>query len=143
MKTTARRSFTIPSFTALVILAAMLAGGFFAVAGNSQASEADTHSPHEFIALMRDYLSVGERWVAMVSENESRAYLAIEGIIEIYEGRGAKADAIGHLRRLLDDRSTSPTVRTLLRFKLRDLYNETGQGDKALAELDRVLAEAS
>lgn len=147
MKSTARNPFKLNSLTALLILAAILVGGLFAAAGNGQAGgqqgSFDPNSPQNFIALMRDYLSVGERWVAMVSENESAAYLAIEGIIEIYERRGAKGEAIGHLRRLLDDRSTSPTVRTLLRFKLRDLYNETGQSDKALAELDRVLTDAS
>ena len=38
-------------------------------------------------------------------------------------------------------RSDRPTVRTITRFKLRDLYKETGQPDLALEELDTIIDE--
>jgi len=124
------------------VLAVACLGAMLAAPGNTQQGAFDPNAPDQFIALMKEYLSMGERWVQMAGKSDSAAYLAIEGIAEIYEQRGAKAQAIPHLRRLLDAEATTATVRTLLRFKLRDLYNETGQSEKALAELDHILAQA-
>ena len=68
-------------------------------------------------------------------------FFAIEGIVEIYEQQGRRRDAIPHLRDVLERHSGNPTVRTITRFKLRDLYKETGQPDLALEELDTIIDE--
>ena len=61
--------------------------------------------------------------------------------MELYEQRGQKAQAIPHLERLLEQSSGNPVVENIVRFKLRDLYRDTGQGDRALAELDRIFRD--
>ena len=64
-----------------------------------------------------------------------------EGIVEIHEERGEKAKAIPILKTILDKYPDDQAVRNIIRFKLRDLYRETGQADLALAELDVLIEE--
>lgn len=136
-----RTSFPRRPFAVLALaIGAVVLGGMFVATGSSHAAgEGAPTDPQGFINLMHDYLDLGQQWVSMAETPSASAYLAIEGIVEIYEQRGAKPQAIGHLNRLLTGGRTTPVVETLIRFKLRDLYNETRQGDKALAELDRIL----
>lgn len=102
---------------------------------------ADMETTQQFLAMMEHYLDLSDKWVEMLSSEERAIFLAIEGITEIYEERGEKAAAIGHLRQLLERHKGNQTVRNAVHFKLRDIYRETGQSDKALAELDRIVAE--
>lgn len=97
--------------------------------------------PRAFIALMDGYLDVAARWVDLAAEADSAGYLAIEGIVEIYESRGARDKAIAHLQRLRDGSGDNQALRNLIGFKIRDLLNETGRSDAALAELDRIVEE--
>lgn len=94
----------------------------------------------QFLNMMDQYLGLSRQWVDMASDDASAVYLALEGIIEIYEGRGEKAKAIPHLERLLDG-VDDPAKRNLIRFKIRDLYNETGRNEQALGVLDAIVAE--
>ncbi|RMH22307.1 MAG: hypothetical protein D6696_03725 [Acidobacteria bacterium] len=124
------------------VIALVICLGLLAVAGTSRGQhgmpgEAEMH----FIKLMDQYLNLSDRFVALAGEPVSAAYLAIEGIVEIYENRGEKARAIPHLQRILERQGDDRAIRTLIRFKLRDLYNETGHSDKALEELDRIIEE--
>ncbi len=106
-------------------------------------AEGDVAQMDQFLALMQNYLGVSEHWVEMASRESTAIYLAIEGIVEIYEQRGDKAKAIPHLKRVLEKNDDNQTVRNAIRFKLRDLYKETGQMTEALEELDRVIDENS
>ncbi|MEM7352531.1 MAG: hypothetical protein AAF657_17155, partial [Acidobacteriota bacterium] len=74
---------------------------------------------------------------------ETAIFLAIEGIIEVYEERREKAKAIPHLERIVEQNGDNQTVRNIVRFKLRDLYRETGRSDKAIEQLELVIAENS
>ena len=95
----------------------------------------------EFMELMSGYLDVSERFLKLASQNEAAVFFAVEGIIEIYEERGEMRAAIPHLQRILEQNGDNLTVRTLTRFKLRDLYNETGQHELALKELETIIVE--
>lgn len=119
----------------LMILAAL------AFAGLGTAQEED--DPAEYIGVMGEYLKLADHLVDMADRKETSIYFAIEGIIEIYEARGETARAIEHLHRILDRHGDSQTVRNLVRFKLRDLYNQTGQPDQAIEQLEKVIAENS
>ena len=68
-------------------------------------------------------------------------YFAIEGIVEIYEERDEMKGAIPHLEAILDEYPDNLTVRTITRFKLRDIYNEAGERDRALEQLEAIIAE--
>lgn len=68
-------------------------------------------------------------------------FLAVEDITEIYNNRGEAAKGIEHLTRIMEQLPDDRTLRTIVRFKLRDLYQETGMTDKALAELDQIITE--
>ena len=94
----------------------------------------------KFLDTMVKYLEITDRYVALASEPAAAVFFAMEGIVELYEQRGETAQAIPHLERLLEQNSGNPVVENIVRFKLRDLYRDTGQGNKALAQLDRVFA---
>lgn len=121
---------------------ALILGFCFAPAAPATANE-DVEQMDQFLALMQNYLGVSDQWVEMASKRDTAIYLAIEGIVEIYEQRGEKAKAIPHLQKILEKNDDNQTVRNAVRFKLRDLYKETGRTAEALAELDRVIDENS
>ena len=77
----------------------------------------------------------------MASEPDTAVYLAIEGITEVYENRGEKAKAIPHLLAIVEQSANNRALRNVARFKLRDLYNETGRSDKALEQLELIIQE--
>lgn len=116
-------------------LAAMLIGGSLASAPVYGKDEID------YIAMMQSYLSLVNDAVDTVGRPEAAAMLGIEGIFEIYEQRRDAPGAVAHYERLLEAHGENRTVRTLLRLKLRDIYKETGQSDKALQQLDLIIAE--
>ena len=112
-----------------------------AVAGVLMFNPVQAQERQEFLDTMVKYLEITDRYVALASEPAAASFFAIEGIVELYEQRGQKAQAIPHLERLLEQSSGNPVVENIVRFKLRDLYRDTGQGDRALAELDRIFRD--
>ncbi|MEM8934680.1 MAG: tetratricopeptide repeat protein [Acidobacteriota bacterium] len=102
---------------------------------------ADETEQTEFIGVMHGYLQVAEQYTALTTRSDSAVYFAIEGIVEVYERRGELDKAVQHLEKILDAHGENQAIRNLVRFKLRDLYNETGRSQRALEELDRIIAE--
>ena len=96
----------------------------------------------QFMSLMETYLQVSQQWVKMAETREAAVYFAIEGIIEIYEARGELRDAGPHLEQILQKYGENRTLRAMIRFKLRDIYNETDQYEKALQQLEEIIAES-
>lgn len=101
----------------------------------------DQDDPAAFVELMSGYLGLSERVVAMASSPEASVYLAIEGIVEIYEQRRDGPGAVAHLKRILDQHGSNQAVRNIVHLKLRDVYKETGDAKAALAQLDQIIAE--
>lgn len=137
-----------PAFTrrrrraaALAVAAAALVALVAAGPTSGQPGPDEAPQMARFIGLMDSYLALSDRWVGMLEQPDRAVFLAIEGITEIYEKSGRKAEAIPHLEAILERHPDDQAVRNAVRFKLRDLYKETGQADKALAELDRIVAE--
>ena len=95
-----------------------------------------------FMDLMDSYLQVAQRWVQMAETREAAVFFAIEGITEIYEARGELRNAGPHLEQILEKYGQNRTLRAMIRFKLRDIYNETEQHDKALQQLEAIIAES-
>ena len=108
----------------------------------SSALLAQANEQAQSINLMNQYLSLSEQVVDIASRPESTIFMAVEGIFEVYEQRKDAPGAIEHLERILAD-SNNQTVRNIVRLKLRDIYKETGQIDKALDQLDLVIKENS
>ena len=94
-----------------------------------------------YIELMDSYLEVSERFVNLAASPDASVYFAIEGMVEIYEERGEGRAAIPHLQQILEQYGDSRTIRTLIRFKLRDLYRDTQQSELALKELEAIISE--
>ncbi len=111
----------------------------FAPVHNAQAQEAE----YEMIGLFQSYLDLAEQFVDFTTEQEATVFLAIEGVAEIYEERGELAAAIPVLQEALAQYPDDLAVRNIIRFKLRDLYRDTGQADLALAELQAIIEENS
>ncbi|MEM1430263.1 MAG: hypothetical protein AAGG09_12475 [Pseudomonadota bacterium] len=95
---------------------------------------------YAFIDEFLGYLEISEQFLALASRTEAAVFFAMEGIVEIHEARGEQAQAIPELQSILEMYPENQAVRNLVRFKLRDLYRETGQTDAALNEL-RVLID--
>lgn len=100
---------------------------------------ADDHD--DFIEELQGYLALSEQFVDLANRSDAAVFFAVEGIVEIHEERGEEAAAIPILREALDKYPENQAVRNLIRFKLRDLYRETGQADLALAELQTLIEE--
>lgn len=98
-------------------------------------------NPEQFIGLMSQYLNLAGQVVDTASRPEATAFLAIEGIFEIYEQRRDVKGAIDHMEEIIAKYGNDRTVRNLARLKLRDIYKESGQSDKALDQLDLLIKE--
>ena len=94
-----------------------------------------------FVTLMNNYLDLVNSVVDSAERPEAAVFMAIEGIFEVYEQRRDAPSAVRHLEGLLAEHGDNRTVRNLIRFKLRDIYKETGQQDKALEQLDLIVAD--
>ena len=114
---------------------------FVAVLSAASSAEAAEDDPGKYVGLMSQYLTLTEQVSDVASRPESTLFLAVEGIFEIYEQRRDAPAAIKHLERILADHGNNRTLRNIVRLKLRDIYKETGQGDKALEQLDLMIDE--
>ena len=109
--------------------------------GVGAASATDEEEAQKFVALMSNYLSLADQVVSIANRQDAAIFLALEGIFEIYEHRRDSPGAIPHLNRILETHAKDRVVRNLVRFKLRDIYKETGQMDKALEQLEKIIEE--
>ncbi len=118
----------------------LLTAAVLLVGGASTASAKD--ETEQFIDLMSRYLTLSDQVVDIAGRPEASIFLAVEGIYEVYEKKRDAKGAITHLSRILSD-TQSQTVRNLVRFKLLDIYKETGEADLALEQLDLIIKENS
>ena len=131
------KSVSLKRFLCNAIVAAVLATAAISAAS----AEESIGEQQAFIEIMDGYLNLSRDVVELASKQETTIFLAIEGIVEIYEGRGEKGRAIDHLNKIMQAYPNNIIVRNLVRFKLKDIYVETGQTDKALQMLDAIIAE--
>ena len=94
-----------------------------------------------FIDTLGSYMDVSEKLVSLAGDPETTIFFAIEGIVEIYERRNELAKVPPYLEKVLEKHPDNKTIRNIVRFKLRDVYNDTGQSDLALRELEAIIAE--
>ncbi|MEM6946086.1 MAG: tetratricopeptide repeat protein [Pseudomonadota bacterium] len=118
----------------LMIAATMLSAATL-TAAPAQADDLD------LIEQLQGYLQISEQFIDLVNRKEAAVFFAVEGIVEIHEERGDQAKAIPTLQAFLEKYPDDQAVRNIIRFKLRDLYRETGQADLAIAELEVVVEE--
>ena len=102
---------------------------------------ADHEEEIDFIDEFQGYLAISESFTDLAGRTDAAVFFAVEGIVEIHEARGTTAEAIPMLEAYLEGVTTDQAARNIIRFKLRDLYEETGQADAALAQLDAVMRE--
>tara|TARA_Y100000588_G_scaffold223484_1_gene237486 strand:+ start:335 stop:709 length:375 start_codon:yes stop_codon:yes gene_type:complete len=117
------------------IAAMALLAATFALPAQAEEEEA------EFIKNIQGYLDVSEKYVSLANGKDHAVFFAVEGIVEIHQERGEQAKAIPALKKILEKYPDNRTVRNIIRFKLRDVYVETGRADLALAELEAVIEE--
>lgn len=118
------------------IILAMACTGVYA---EEQSEGNELATIQSFLKLMDNYLKVADKYVAMVSAEETTLYLVTEKVVEIYEAKGEKLKAVPELRKILAKYGHNPTVRNLVHFKIADIYKETGQATKALEELNAII----
>ncbi len=125
---------------ALLVLAVLLTGLSSAVARDHE--EKFEHSEEvKFINMMDKYLALSQRVAAIASQSDASVFLAIEGIVEIYEERGEMDKAIEHLNRVIKASPNNRALRTIARFKLREIYGDLEMTSKALSELDQIIED--
>ncbi len=93
------------------------------------------------IELFQQYMEIADQFVTFANSQDSTVFFAVEGIVEIHEERGELAAAIPLLQNALEQYPDNQPVRNIIRFKLRDLYRDTGQTEMALAELQTLIEE--
>ena len=98
-------------------------------------------NPERFLGIMNQYLALSGQFVDIADNPANTIHIAIEGIVELYEERGQKAKAADHLEKILEQYSDNQTVRNLIRFKLRDVYKESGRSDLAMKQLELIIKE--
>lgn len=118
----------------LTLIAAVIVSMTFAI----PSAQADDH---DFLEEVNSYLDISQKYLNLADRKEAAIFFAVEGIVEIYEDRGEKANAVPALQQILEQYPDNQTVRNVVRFKLRDVYRETGKADMALAELQAVITE--
>ena len=127
-----KRSWNVLAVSFALLLANLMPGVYAAEKANDEA---------RFIEILSGYLDVSERYITLAARKEAAVYFAVEGIVEIYEARQELANAVPHLRNILNQYPDNRTVHNIVRFKLREIYNETGRSDLALNELELVIQE--
>ncbi len=95
----------------------------------------------DFLRTIKSYLDISEQFVTLADRKEAALFFAVEGIVEIHEERGEHAKAAPLLEQVLEAYPDNQTVRNIVRFKLRDVYKETGRSDLALKQLQAVIRE--
>lgn len=120
----------------MVLLAAL---GASPLQAQSRAEVEQVEMMTRFINLLSTYLDVADHWVEMLSQREKAIYLAAEGIKELYENKGNKLDAVPHLRKIAQRYPGNRVIQAVIHFEIRDIYKDSGQPDKALEELEKVI----
>ena len=131
-------TYTKSLIAALVVLAVLLTGLSTGIADQERAEHSEEVA---FINLMDKYLALSQRVAAIASQPDASVFLAIEGIAEIYQERGEMDKAIEHLNRLIKESPNNRALRTIARFKLREIYGDLEMTSKALSELDQIIAD--
>jgi len=125
-------------FLAALLLLALVPA---AMAQKFQQQQAQQDQTLVMLKTMSGYFDIAERFLQMSGEKEAAVFLATEGIIEIYEKHGRKAEAAPHLLKIIDKHKDSRVLQNVLRFKLRDSYNDTGQTDLAMEQLEIIIEQ--
>lgn len=92
----------------------------------------------DFIALMSEYLTVANKFVTNLKDDDISVYLIAESMTEIYEKKSSKMDAIPELRKLAEKNKENKVAYKAVLFKIKDIYKENQEFDKALAVLVEI-----
>ena len=95
----------------------------------------------EEVDQLNDYLELAEQYIDLAKRPEAAVFFAVEGIVEIHEARGEKAKAAELLTSMLEKFPEKSAERNIIRFQLRDLHAEMGDGVAALAQLQAVIED--
>ena len=109
------------------------------MAGKSEIAELGV--ANQFIDLIGNYLDVSEHWMKLIEDEDLVIFLVAEGIAEVYKEKGEANDAIPELEEMAQRFADRPRVATAIHFKLRDLYKESGDWEKALKQAYLVVLE--
>lgn len=94
-----------------------------------------------YMEKIQRYLEVTEQIVEITATPDQISYLAIEGIVEVYEQDGDLDQAVEELKQLKTEYADNQTILNMIRLKLRDIYKDSGQKKLALEELRALLRE--
>lgn len=114
----------------------------FLGAGNSHAADEfeELETMQRFISLVSDYVEFNHRWLELIDSRDGVAQMSAEGISEIHEERGRPLEAIPALRELARQYPKGSTARRAIHWKIKDIYKDAGQFDKALEEIEAFSA---
>lgn len=94
----------------------------------------------DFISMMNEYLSVSAKWVNSLKDDDLSIYLIAESMKEIYEQKGEKTKVIPELRKLAEQNKDRKVVHKAILFKIKDIYKDNKEYDKALEVLWEIAA---
>lgn len=124
---------SLPRFLLVTALVALTASG-------PASAQESVREQERFMDVMSKYLEFSTRYVRIAEYPHAVLHLSVESIVDTYEARGEGIKAVDHLRGLLAE-TKQRTARNILRMKIRDLLQQYGRSDEALAELDALFRE--
>lgn len=93
----------------------------------------------QFLAMVRSFLEFGRDYAEFCSNEEAVAVTAAMAIKDLHEKEDMD-DAARLLNKLIEE-SDARHVRNALRMALKDVYEETGQRDKAAEQMAQLVRE--
>ncbi|MCF6177229.1 MAG: hypothetical protein L3J71_15845 [Victivallaceae bacterium] len=127
----------IVMMSVMVVLMALNGSSLFA--GKASAKTEQLAVVTQYLNLMKDYLTLSDKWMTMVKDDDTAVFLAADSIANIYKEKGNKAAAIPRLRKLLKKYKSQKVVCRAILFKIKDIYKDEKEYDKALKVLDEII----
>ncbi len=90
---------------------------------------------------MRGYMELVDRYAKLAADPSESAISAILTAGDILRPRGPEA-ALGFFGKILET-NTDPVIQRAIRLQMVDIYRQSNQPDKALVEIEKIIAISS
>lgn len=126
-------------FLAAIIVFAMC-GSFSLRAGEDvEKQQGEIKMMTQFVDMIGAYLDVQRKWKTALDDKDMTLVIAMEALVELHESKGDKLKAIPDLQKMLAKYKDNDTIRKAILFKMKDVYKDSGDPDKALDVLKKQI----
>lgn len=131
---------SIKSMVLVTVVSLVICLGNTVKAQDPDAAMEQLDMMRNFLSMMNEYLNISQKFVNCLKDDDLSVFLVAESMIELHEKKGAKLNAIPDLRKLADQYKDRNVVRKAILFKIKDIYKDNQQFDKAMEVLWEIAA---